>query len=242
MDNLNEHKKIARIAGEWYLLMAVTAGFGLMFIKNSIFIDASETLTVENILRNEFGFVMAIISSMIAQICFIFLVLTLHKLFKEVNKFISQIMVALVLVSVAITFSAIILATGALVVLKTDYLNGFTVEQIHSIAMTFLGLYYTGINIACIFWGLWLFPLGYLAYKSNFIPKIIGILLFISGVCYCVDSLSYFINPALISTLSISPSLHKQIVNIFIVPKAIGEVAMILWLLIKGVSVKGKVN
>jgi len=224
MENLR--RKIARIAGIWYSILAIGAGYSWMFIT-SIYADGNAVLTAENIMRNEPWFIIAIVSGMVGQIAFILLGLTLHQLFKQVNEFISKIMVTLVLVSVPITFAAIIMETGVLIVLKrTEFLNVFTIEQIQSIAMIFTSLYFTGIHIVTIFWGLWLFPLAYLVYKSNFFPKVIAILLTLSGICYCIASLSSLV----------IPEFYSKIENILSIPETIGEVSMLLWLLIKGVS------
>jgi hypothetical protein len=155
----------------------------------------------------------------------------LHKLLKQVNENISKVMVTLVLISVPIMFVNIIIETGALVVLKrASYLNVFSIEQIHSIAMAFVNLHIVGVHIVEIFWGLWLFPLSYLIYKSIFIPKIIAILIILSGICYCIGSMSYLLNPV----------FFAKIANILSIPETIGEVTILLWLLIKGVWVKGE--
>ncbi|MDR1200404.1 MAG: DUF4386 domain-containing protein [Tannerellaceae bacterium] len=228
MENINESKKIARIAGIWYLVLAIGAGYSWMFITN-VYVDGNATLTAENIIRSDFRYIIAIIFSIIGQLAFILLGLTLYRLLKQVNKDISKIMVTLVLVSIPIMFVAIIIETGALLVLKrADYLNVFTIEQIQSIAMTFVSLHITGVHIVTIFWGLWLFPLAYLVYKSNFIPKAIAILLILSGICYCIGSMSSLI----------SPGFYAKIEPILSIPETIGEVSLLLWLLIKGVSVR----
>jgi hypothetical protein len=228
MENIKENKRTARIAGIWYLVLAIGAGYSWMFITN-VYVDGNATLTAENIVRSEFHYIIAIIFSIIGQLGFILLGLTLYRLFKQVNENISKIMTTFVLVSVPVTFAAIIIEAGALVVLKrADYLNVFTTEQIQSIATAFVSLHITGINIVTIFWGVWLFPFAYLVYKSNFIPKVIAILLVLSGICYCIGS---------ISSLT-SPGFYGKIENVLSIPETAGEVAILLWLLIKGVSAK----
>jgi len=232
MENIKENKKTARIAGIGYLLLGIGAGYSWMFMNN-IYVNGNATLTAENIIQNEFGFIVAIIFSIIGQLGFILLILSLYQLLKKVNEKIAKIMATLVIVSIPITFTAIIIETGALVVLKrADYMNVFTIEQIHSIAMALIDLYFTGIYIVTIFWGLWLFPFGYLVYKSEFFPKFLTILLVLSGICYCIGSISSLINPA----------FHRQITNILSIPETIGEVTMLLWLLIKGISIKKQGN
>jgi len=100
----------------------------------------------------------------------------------------------------------------------------FTAEQSQYLAHLFLNMYEFGSYIATIFWGLWLFPLGYLIFKSNFLPKVLGILLIIAGVGYLIDSFILFLAPQYTITIT----------NFTF----IGEIAIILWLLVKGVNVE----
>jgi hypothetical protein len=225
MENINENKKIARIAGIWYLFLGIGAGYSWMFITR-VYANGNAALTSQNIIQSGFHYIVAIIFSIIG---FTLLGLTLYRLLKKVNENISKIMITLVLVSIPIMFGNIIIETGALTVLKkADYLNVFSEEQVQSVAMSFIDLHIMGVHIVEIFWGLWLFPFGYLIYKSNFIPKIFAILVTISGISYCIGSLSYLINPM----------FFTKVANILSIPETIGEVAILLWLLIKGVSVK----
>jgi len=229
---IESNARIARIAGIWYLVLAIGAGYSWMFINNT-YVNGNAALTAGNIIRSESLFISAIISGIIGQIAFILLGLTLHKLLKQVNEFISKITVTLVLVSVPITFAAIIIETGALFVLKrADYLSVFTAEQVQSIAMICISFYLVGIYIVTIFWGLWLFPLARLVYKSDYFPKVIAILLAISGICYITGSM----------TALIIPEFYIKIEKFLSIPETIGELSMLLWLLIKGVSVKKRNN
>jgi hypothetical protein len=228
MENFNESKRFARMAGIGYLILAIGAGLSWNFNGN-IFVDGNAIITTENIIKNEFKFIMAIILGIIGQLGFILLGLSLYWLLKQVNKYISKIMVTLLLVSIPITFSAIIFQAGALVILKrAEYFNVFNIEQIQAISTAFFSIYNTGIHIVTFFWGLWLFPFAYLVYKSNFIPKILGILLVLSGLTYCFASM----------TSLISPIFYSKIVSYLSIPESLGEVVMMLWLLIKGIYIK----
>ena len=231
MDNSNESKKIARMAGIGYLILAIGAGLSWSF-TGSIFVDGNAIFTAANILKNEFKFIMAIILGIIGQLGFILLGLSLYWLLKQVNKYISKVMVTLLLISIPITFSAIIFQAGALIILKrAEYLSVFSIEQIQAISTAFFSIYNTGIHIVTFFWGLWLFPFAYLVYKSNFFPKILAILLVVSGLSYCFASMASLI----------SPIIYSKVVSFLSVPESLGEVVMMLWLLIKGINVK-KVN
>jgi uncharacterized membrane protein len=227
LEEMHVNKRIARVAGLWYLLLGITSGFSWMYLTR-IFVAGNATLTVSNILASEPQYLMAIISNIIGQISFIFLVLALYRLLKHVDETQSKLMLTLVVVSVPIMFTNIFFQTGVLVVLRgADYLKVFSVDQLSSLAMMFINLNITGVHIVGIFWGLWLFPLSYLVYKSKYFPKILAVLLIISGVCYLTGNL----------TSLIIPEVYVVIEKFLSLPEAIGESAMILWLLIKGITI-----
>jgi len=226
MSGLIENKRIARIAGLWYLLLAIGSGYSWMYISKTFIIDSS-TLTVENILNTQNQYITSIIFSIVGQIAFTFLALTLYRLFKTVNLIQARLMLTLVIISVSIMFVNIIFHTLPIVLLNNPgYLKGFSGTQISDLATMFLHLNIVGVYIVDIFWGLWLFPLAVLTYQSNLFPKIIAIVLVISGIGYIVDSLSFIINQ----------NIHDILRNYLSIPEALGEVVMLLWLLVVGVS------
>jgi hypothetical protein len=226
MENTHRDKRIARIAGIWYLVLAIGAGFNWMFITG-IYVNGDAALTAQHIIQSGFQYIVAILFSITGQIGFIFLGLALYQLLKQVNERIAKTMLTLILVSIPVAFACIIMEAGALFVLeRADYLNVFSERQIQAVALAFIDLHIVGIHTVEIFWGLWLFPFAYLIYKSNIFPKILAVLLMLSGISYCIGSLSYLINPV----------FFAKAANILSIPETIGEVSILLWLLIKGVS------
>jgi len=226
LHEIKENKRTARIAGLWYLVLAIGAGY-TWFYMNKTFVPESAVLTAQNILATETQYIATILLSIVGQIGFVFLALTLYRLFKNVNRTQARLLLTLVSISVAIMFVNIIFQTGALVFLnRASYFTAFTTEQIYELTTIFLHLNIFGVYVVTIFWSLWLFPFAYLAYKSNFFPKILAYLLVISGMCYMLASLSFII----------SPEVHKTLESYLSIPQSIGEVTMLLWLLIKGVS------
>ncbi len=115
-------------------------------------------------------------------------------------------------------FAALLLLSGA------DYLTVFTADQLQALVHLFLDLHEHGISIAGIFWGLWLFPMGYLVFKSGFLPRILGVLLIIGCFGYLIDSFTFFLLPN-----------YEVDIALF---TFWGEVLLPLWLLIKGVNVE----
>ena len=166
-----------------------------------------------------------IVSALLVQIVNIFVVLALYQLLKPVNKNMAALMVIFLLLGVPIAmlnelnqFAVLLLSSGA------DYLRGFTANQLHALVLLFLHLHDYGIDIAGIFWGLWLFPMGYLVFKSGFLPRILGILLMIGCVGYLIQSFAAFLFP----NFEVNIALFTFW----------GEVLFPLWLVIKGVNVE----
>jgi len=179
------------------------------------------------IANSQTQYITAILFSIVGQIGFIFLALTLYRLFQSVNRTQARLMLTFVSISVAVSFVNIIFQTGALVFLnRASYFTAFTTEQIYELTTMFLHLNIFGVYVVTVFWGLWLFPFAFLVYKSNFFPKIIAYLLVFSGICYVFASLSFII----------SPEVHTSCESYLSIPQALGEVTVLLWLLIKGVS------
>jgi len=224
---MNSKKKTARIAGILYLLIAITGGFGIMYVPSSIIVPDDATTTANNLINSEFIYSLSILSNLISQALTIFLVLTLSRLFKDINPKLTKYMVTFVLVAVPISFLNVLnLAAAQMFVGGAEFLQVFETNQLNSLALVLLNLYEYGIAVVGIFWGLWLFPFGMLIIKSKFIPKIIGIFLTIGCFAYLIDS---FVSILL-------PEYKESVSAIIMIPLAIGEFSTILWLLIKGVK------
>jgi len=226
-NEMSEKKIIARIAGIWYLLFVATAGLCQMYL-NKTFVAENAVATAQNILATESQYLLSIFGSIFGHIiCFLFVVLALYRLLKNINKTQAKLMLSLVLVSVAVMFVNIIFQTAALFILnRADYFTAFTTGQIAEISTLFLQLRFVGEYVIGIFWGLWLFPLAYLIYKSNFIPKIIAYLLILAGICHIIDCVLFLTNQ----------NIHAILTD-YLMFLTFGEIVIFLWLLIKGVSV-----
>lgn len=220
---MNSINKTTKLAGLLYLMMTPFAIFSIMYVPSILFVPGDATTTSDNIMTSSTLFRGGIASWLICQTIFIFLVLALYKLLKPVNKNRALVMVVLALIAVPIAFinelnhmAALILLSGA------DYLTALELQQLHAQVMLFLDLHSHGIYIAQIFWGLWLFPFGYLVFTSVFLPKFLGVLLIIGGIGYLIDVITFFLLPNF--DVTISPIT------------GIGELLFPLWLLIKGVN------
>ena len=115
------------------------------------------------------------------------------------------------------SFAALALVRG------TDFLSVFDKPQRDALAMLFLNLHGRGFVVAEIFWGLWLFPLALLVYKSRFLPRFLGVWLGLAGLAWVILSLTSIVLPR-----------YQDKVNTYLQPALIGEIMFMLWLLIKG--------
>jgi hypothetical protein len=194
-------------------------------VPATLFVPGDAAATAAKILANEPLFRLSIVSALITQLVNMAVVFLLYKVLKPVNKSHARLMVIFLLAAVPIAMLNELTHLAVLHLLNgAEYLTTFTTEQVHVLVGFFLELHTSGIVIAQIFWGLWLFPMGYLIFKSGYLPRIIGILLMIGCLGYLFDSF----------TLLLFPSFGVTVSEYTFV----GELLLPLWLLIKGVNVE----
>ena len=133
-------------------------------------------------------------------------------------------MLTLILVSIPIAFLNEVNSLAVLTLVRgADSQALFEKPQRDTLAMLFLNLHGDGFDVAGIFWGLWLFPLGLLVYRSGFLPRFLGVLLLLGGFYFLVNSLASLVLPR-----------YEAIVSRWTSPLQFGEVLFMFWLLIKG--------
>lgn len=231
---MTTNKKTARIAGLLYLGVVITGIFSLMYVPSKLIVSKNAELTFHNINSQESLFRLWILIGLLCYTFFLFLPLVLHKLLKSINKTYADLMVLLAVISVPVFFlnSQNLFNVLSLVNDSNNYF-GLSNEQIQSQVMLYLKQYNNGLDIVHIFSGLWLFPFGYLVFKSNIIPKIFGVLLMLGCFGYLIN----FIGDTLISNYyNIGIDSYIQL------PASLGEIGICLWLLIMGAKENKKEN
>ena len=222
-EEINSLNKSARVAGFLYLVVNLPAPFALLYLPSHLIVRGDAAATASNIMASESLFRLGIVGILYISIASIFLVLALYQLLKVVNKNMASLMVIFALTAVPIAMLNEVNNLAVLQLLSgADYLKVFTTEQLQALVYLFLRLHSQGLNIAQIFWGLWLFPMGYLVFKSGFLPRLLGILLMIGCFGYVIQSFAAF--------------LDYNVSIIFFT--SWGELLFLLWLLIKGVNVE----
>ena len=222
---MNSNKKTSRMAGFWYLLVAIFGSFNMMFVEPKLYVSGDAAATVTNILASERLFRLGILSNLITTVCFLFLANALYKLFKSVDKDLVRLMIIFIIASVPLAYLETLKFAPSLLLSGAGYLSAFEPAQLQALAMVLLDMFKQGFNITYIFYGLWMFPLGLLIFKSGsgFIPKALGVLLMVGCFGYLVNFLEIF--------LFLN---YKAITSLWITIAIIAEILCILWLLIKG--------
>ena len=220
-------KRQARIAGFLYFLVGVTAPIALLYVPGKIIVSGDATATANNIRASESLFRIGIAAELTYLVTIIFVTLALYRLFKGVSQARARELVILgSLISVPIGFLNALNQVAALVVATgPDFLSAYDTPQLDALAYLFLRLHSWGLDLASVFWGLWLFPFGILAVKSGFIPRIFGYLLFVAGFAYLAS--------AYIAVLL--PQYVEQVGDVAMI-LYFGEPPIMLWLLIWGAS------
>lgn len=225
-DHLNSLKNTARLAGLLYVLMSLPAPIALAYVPSHILVEGNAVATTNNILTHEFLFRLSIISQFASTIIFVVLALVLFRLLRQVNQHLAILLVIFVIVQVPIVFLIETFNFSALMIANGEIYHAVQTEQKQDLVLLLINMHAYGIVVLEIFWGLWLIPFGQLVYKSGFIPKIFAFCLFIGGIGWISDSVTFLL----------FPTYHPFVSRYIMIVGAIGEFPIVFWLLIKGVK------
>jgi hypothetical protein len=217
-------KDPGRSAGLLYVLTSIVGFFSMGYVPDTVIVHANATATAVNIAAHETLFRLGIAGELVGQAGFLFVALALYQLLKGVNQKQAALMVLLIALSIPIAFLNEVNAIAALTLVRgADFLSVLDKPQRDAMAMLFVNLHSRGIGVAELFWGLWLFPLALLVYRSRFLPRFLGIWLALAGVAWVILSLTGVLLPQYLDT-----------VNTVSQPALVGEIVFMLWLLIRG--------
>lgn len=222
-------KKTARFAGVLYLIWIVTGLFALIYVPSQIDMKGDAASTAQNILANESLFRASIINDLFSATLWVIMVLVFYRMFRPVDEYQSKFLVALVIVQIPVVFFMDSFSIASLLIFKGEILNTFELAQRQELGMLFIKINDYGVLTLEMFWGLWLFPLAILVYKSGFLPRFLGIWLIVTGIFYMILSYVSIMLPQYKDAV-----LHSPLA----LPAEIGEVALMLWLLIMGAKEK----
>ena len=222
-------KRLARIAGVLYLFVAIFGGFAEGFVDPKMYVAGNAAAAAGNVVANAGLVRLGVVAHLLDATFFIFLALTIYILLQHVHKTLASAMVVLVALATGIkAVNAIFLFEGLQVATNSSYAAAFGTAGSNALVLLLLDTQHYGTLIAQVFFGLWLAPLGYLAYRSGLFPRALGVVLVLATVSYLVDLLAAFLIP------DVAAMIHPFVG--MLVP-AIAEISMLLYLLIIGVRV-----
>jgi hypothetical protein len=227
---MNSPQKTARMAGFLYLIYIIISIFADVLGRSKLIVLGDAATTAGNIMASAWQFRIGFVSDLIAAVLFLLTAWALYVLLKPVNKNLSLLFLLLNLGGVAVwCFSDLFLIASQLLLSGADYLKVFQADQLQALAMLSLYIYKYGfLGIAQIFFGAWLFPLGYLVVKSGFLPRFLGVVLMVHCVVWLMSALQFFLFPGFIGITFVGITYLSYPLGF------ISEFGLTLWLLIMG--------
>jgi hypothetical protein len=223
---VNAERRQARLAGLLYFLVALIAPYGILVAPGKLVVADDPHATALRIAANPGVLRLGMASEIVHQAIEVFLVLVLYQLFKPVHRTLARQMLVLGLIPIPMVFLNVLAeVAAALLAGGPAWLNAFDRGQLDALALLAMRLHTHGLQLAAVFWGLWLLPLGAVALRSGFIPKVFGWAVIAAGTGYLVDAMAALLAPGLRAIVA-TPALVLEF----------GEPAMILWLLIGGAT------
>jgi hypothetical protein len=218
-------RRNARIAGVLYLIVFVTAGFAEGFVRNRLVVSGDGAATAAHILAHESLYRLGGAADLVNLVCDTALALIFYELLKPVSRSLSLLAAFFRLMHVGIMATATLNHFAPLVFLgDARGLGSFTAAQLQAEVLVSLRLHTLGYHICLVFFGVACLLLGYLIFKSTFLPWILGVLLAIAGLCYLANSFANFL------------SLPYDLFPFVAAAGLIGEGSLTVWLLVKGVN------
>jgi hypothetical protein len=224
---MSSPKRLARLAGLLYLTVAIAAGFAFAYVLGKVYAPGDAATTAANVLANADLVRIGVVADLLQATVSVFVGMALYRLLQHVSKQAAGAMVILIAIAAAIMcLNDVFQVAAVLVATDSAYVAAFGAAGAQALVLLLLDLQHYGFLMAQVFFGLWLLPMGYLAYASGMFPRALGVLLVAGGVSYLVNLL----------TLLLVPGFGAQIAGFLSIPPTIAEVSMVLYLLIVGVK------
>jgi hypothetical protein len=220
--------RAARMAGIAWLIIIATGVLAEFFIRANLIVPGDAASTANNIVASEGLFRASIVSDLVMLVFDVVVALALYVLLRPVNRGLALLAAFFRLVMNAILGVNLL---NLLIVLRlvggTQYAQVFDTEQIHALASLFINAQSSGYDLSLVFFGIHLIIVAYLAFKSGYIPRVLGILLFAASFGYLIDSFANVLLPQEVAIISI-------VATLLIVLAVAAELSLSLWLVVRG--------
>ncbi len=220
---------LSRIGGVLYLIIIVVGLFGEAFVRGRLIVSGNATATAANLRSQESLWRFGIAAELLLLICAVALLWIFFVLLRPVSRDLALLAILFNLVSISLEAAYTLQLLAALFPLgNAGYLRAFEPEQLYAMASLSLKSHAYGFGVSLIFFGCFCLVLGYLIFRSGYLPKAVGVLMQIAGLSYLANSFA----------LVLAPSFANRIFPAILIPAFVGEASLCLWLLVKGVNVE----
>jgi hypothetical protein len=218
----------ARIGGVLYLILILAGMVGVIFVRGKLIVGGDPTATAQNIMASPLLWRLGIAGDLIMHVCDVPLMLVFFVLLRPVNKSLALLAVLFNLVQTAVLVANKLNLLAALFLLgNAEYLKAFEPHQLYALAYLSIKLHDYGFGLGLIFFGFECLVVGHLIFRSGYLPKTLGVLMQIAGLCYLANSFA----------LLLAPAFANMLFPAILVPAFIAELSLCLWLIVKGVNV-----
>jgi hypothetical protein len=219
-------KLYARVGGVLYLYIILAGMFVELFVRGKLVVSRDAATTAGNILAHEPRWRVAFSAEVLWLACAVALTMIFYVLMRVVDRNIALMGAFFALMSIAIEGMSTLFHFAPLLILEGSYLEVFDAQQLQALALLSVGLFERGFGISLVFFGFEELCRGYLMFRSGFFPRLLGVLVIISGVSYLTNSFALFL----------SPTLAEKIFPIFVVSAGVPEMILTLWLIVVGLN------
>lgn len=220
-------RALARTAGVFYLIIIALGLFAEVFVRGSILVSGDAVRTAENIVAREQIYRLGFVAGVVLAACNLPVALVFYELFKVVSRRIALLAVFFVLTATAIEGVNQLNHLAPLLALESDAsLSVLTSDQLQALARLPLKLFGFGYALHLVFFGVYCMLVGYLLFVCAFFPRILGIMMLVGGMAYLTNSFALFL----------FPDVADQLFPYVLLPSAVAELSLALWLVTVGVD------
>mgnify|MGYP000386121839 CR=1 FL=1 len=227
--NLEPPQVWARVAGALYLLIIATGAFGEIVVRGTLFVPGDPSSTAAKLAASESLWRIGIAGDILQHVFDIPVMLALYLILKPVNGNLARLAILFNLIQTAVLVAnSFNLVMPLFLVGNAEYLKAFAPDQLHAWTQLFVRLHTYGFGIGLVFFGLACLVYAFLIFKSGYLPRILGVLMMIAGLCYLTNSFA----------LLLAPALAAVFVPGILIPPLIAELSLALWLVSRGIRVE----
>lgn len=220
-------QQAARIAGVLYLFIIAAGVFAEAFARQGLIVPGDPAATARNILEHELLYRLGFAVHLFYLACALPLAVILYTFFKRVSKNLALLALLFNLIAIAIEGVNLLNHLAPLNLLAAESLSAFNEQQLQALAYSSTELFSSGFAVSLAFFGFFGVLAGILIFRSGFLPRILGVLMTVAGLCYIINSFSIFIVPA----------FAAQLLPYILLPCIVAELSLAMWLLVMGVNV-----